>query len=453
MLRYIKNLLWPEDIKVLSTPKIEYLLNDPTTPELVELVSLPSTPKRLKFNVRGYKPGIVTGRAVNCHITVGSTINYMEKIGKRVGFPFRKWASTRNLTVIPNAGHKLNAYYNKRSLVFFNAINPLTNKPIFTADSADVVAHELGHALLDSLRPDIWRMQGTEIWAFHEAFADITAILSRMQYDTLLHLMLKETGGNLLKSNVVSRIGEELGGVAYKVTKGIKGNPKFLRDATVLYKYVSPSNLPKETLAEQLANEPHSFGRVFLSAWYRYMVGIFNREIKTKRGLEAIKIARDTAAQTVIKAAATAPRVTNFLNAVAKNMYINEKQSGANNEKIIKQVFEKSNILKSNQIKLLSYTEEPMAYHSIKRQKIIKLSDLRVSAQSGQNYLQDVEIEITAVEYLVLDKNGTVIDQIVNDEEAAIKDAVLCASIIEGDERVKNMWEIKKGKLERKYIE
>jgi hypothetical protein len=96
-------------------------------------------------------------------------------------FPGR-WAATNTLNVYPAAGQDLNAFYDRNSLKFFYALDPVVKKNIYTSDSSDVVSHETGHALLDSIRPDFWNVQSYEVWALHESFGDIISILNIILY-------------------------------------------------------------------------------------------------------------------------------------------------------------------------------------------------------------------------------------------------------------------------------
>ena len=50
----------------------------------------------------------------------------------------------------------------------------------FSGASTDVVAHEIGHGLLDAIRPDLWDAAFLEAGAFHEAFGDCIAILTAL---------------------------------------------------------------------------------------------------------------------------------------------------------------------------------------------------------------------------------------------------------------------------------
>ena len=94
--------------------------------------------------------------------------------------PLRQWSpdavSRKRLPLHPNDGDDLNAYYDRRSLSFFE--HTTGAKTTFSGASTDVVAHECGHALLDSIRPDLWDAPFVEVAALHEAFGDCMALLT-----------------------------------------------------------------------------------------------------------------------------------------------------------------------------------------------------------------------------------------------------------------------------------
>jgi len=50
-----------------------------------------------------------------------------------------------------------------------------------SGESPDVVCHELGHALLDSFKPQLFDAASMEVAAFHESFGDMSALLSALQ--------------------------------------------------------------------------------------------------------------------------------------------------------------------------------------------------------------------------------------------------------------------------------
>ena len=67
----------------------------------------------------------------------------------------KRWQGNRKkLQLLQDAGEDLNAFYDRASFSFFHmAIGGVT---FFSGASTDVVAHELGHGLLDSVRPDFF---------------------------------------------------------------------------------------------------------------------------------------------------------------------------------------------------------------------------------------------------------------------------------------------------------
>ena len=58
-------------------------------------------------------------------------------------------------------------------------------RTVFSGESPDVVCHELGHAILDSLKPQLFDAASMEVAAFHESFGDMSASLSALQLPSL----------------------------------------------------------------------------------------------------------------------------------------------------------------------------------------------------------------------------------------------------------------------------
>ena len=79
-----------------------------------------------------------------------------------------RWQPGRTLRVTLDAGVDLNAYYDRRGLSFFH--DTVGRTTVYSGESPDVVCHELGHAVLDALRPELWDAMSVEVAAFHESF-------------------------------------------------------------------------------------------------------------------------------------------------------------------------------------------------------------------------------------------------------------------------------------------
>jgi hypothetical protein len=460
-----------EPIVSLGEGKFDYLINDPTTPELRTKITPPKTD--LDFRVLGFtgKPG--NELSDNSYITISNGIYVTQKAGR----PIPNWASKKPLNVLPKAQQGLNAYYDRQNLVFFFGQDPKTKKIIYTANSSDIVAHELGHALLDAQRPDFWNTQAPEIWAFHEAYADITAICHLMQYDEVLEYALKETEGDLRKSNVISRLAEEMGNAIYHLTGGHDGRkPGALRDAVNNFLYAPPNKLPKNAPENKLSSECHSYGRVFLGTWYSILVELYEYEKgdKTAKSIKSLRIARDKSFRYLRHAVQVTGRVSRYHQALAQAMLLVAEPPY---KKIMKNVFKQRRILKP-QIKILSKTDVEIqdiisaAEHvehtengtsvRIAPEKTIKLSNYIpegfVSNLSINDYdLADLEIEVANESYYEFDKKGNLVFENVANIKDIINDARLCALMIQknnsvGPEKDK-MWEVQKGKLIRTFIE
>lgn len=77
---------------------------------------------------------------------------------------------------------------------------------VFTGLSHDVVVHELCHALLDSVRPNLMLPVNMDVAAFHEAFCDIIAVLQRFTYPDLVTGELRDENGKLSGSHLLNTL-------------------------------------------------------------------------------------------------------------------------------------------------------------------------------------------------------------------------------------------------------
>jgi len=328
---------------------ITYILNDPTTPDLVIPVDLPAKPNILDFRVDGFQGATSTmytleHQAANCHYSIVQAINLMNRVLKS---PITHWSSVQTLGVFPRAGKQLNAYYDRQALRFFFANNPITNTVVYAANSSDVVLHETGHALLDALRPDLFNVQAYEIWGFHEAFGDIHAIINGLQHDKFIDRVLDETKGNLAQSNTLSRLAEEMGKAIYDLTRGTGGHSAgFLRDAFNKFVYVAPETLPRSGQDNQITSEPHSFSRIFSGAWYDILCAIHEEQKKTVDVKTALINARDILTSYTYNAIPNAPATIRFYDSFAKAMLVQDKMNNYIYNQLMNDVFIKRGILR-----------------------------------------------------------------------------------------------------------
>jgi hypothetical protein len=108
------------------------------------------------------------------------------------------------LRVYPHAFQEANAFYDPtlRALLFgyFRASEAeaganLPGQIVFTCLSHDIVVHETTHAVLDGIREHFIEPTGPDAAAFHEAFADIVALLQHFSFKDSLLDTIQRTGG------------------------------------------------------------------------------------------------------------------------------------------------------------------------------------------------------------------------------------------------------------------
>jgi len=126
----------------------------------------------------------------------------------------------RRLRIYPHAFRDANAYYDaeKKAVLFgyFAAADQSqgANYPgglVFTCLSPDIVAHEMTHAILDSLHPRYMEDTNADVAAFHEGFADIVALLQRFTFRELVEQQLFATGGRLDRYSVLGELATQFG--------------------------------------------------------------------------------------------------------------------------------------------------------------------------------------------------------------------------------------------------
>jgi hypothetical protein len=225
-----------------------------------------------------------------------------------------RWHVGRPLVVDLDAGNDLNAYYDRQELCFFHAT--VSGVTVYSGESPDVLCHELGHALLDAIRPQLWNAASIEAASFHEAFGDISAMLSALELPSVREDVLANTGGRLSRASRVSRLAEQLGW-AIRQSHPDAVDADCLRNAVNSFFYRQPESLPPMAPASALSSEPHSFSRVFTAAWLESLAGMADA-----RGASADALASATidAGRLLVAAAGTARIASNYFAQVAAGL-------------------------------------------------------------------------------------------------------------------------------------
>ena len=384
-------------------------LNDPATPDLKQNVYLP-TNNFMKINVNkmtttgGSLLGTVQWQAENAYINLVNCLNSLQKY-----FPanVKRWAATSILRVFPRAGYDANAYYDRSSLKFFYFNSYVDKKIIYTVESSDIITHELGHAILDAIRPDFWDAAAFEIGAFHESFGDLNAMISILQYDMVLNKILQTTGGNLRQNNFVSELAEQFG-TALGISFG-------LRNAFNQMAYQDPNTLPTD--GDGLTMEVHSFSVVWTGAFYDIFVSIFEKLGNSKANLI---LARDIVTKLLFEAITKVPLSITFFNSLAKCMIDADKKfyAGAYSSILIT-VFKKRNILTPSDVAKL---QNKIAIQGIQKENHLFKNNKEIFIETSHNK-EKIKVQLACDSFHCDDKNVLNALAIFDNQEESIKQA------------------------------
>jgi hypothetical protein len=174
-----------------------------------------------------------------------------DALGRRLAWGF----GGPQLLVIPRAGERANAFYQRasRSLQFFFFPNPhQADDTVYTSLSRDIVAHETAHAILDGIAPGLYNAITPQSLALHEGVADLTAALMAFRSHSLRKAVLDKTGGSIEDAGAFGSIGEEFGLARY--------NLGYLRDLR--------NDLGMEDVDH---GSPHELSQVLSGALYHVM--------------------------------------------------------------------------------------------------------------------------------------------------------------------------------------
>lgn len=202
--------------------------------------------------------------------------NFERALGRKV-----LWAEAQNgandgfvqkLRIYPHALREANAYYSpaKKALLFgyfrstpSRMAKSLPNAWIFTCLSHDIIAHETTHAILDGVHSRFIEPSSLDSLAFHEAFADIVALLQHFTMPEVVEHQLAQSRGQLGVRNLLTGLAVQFGdatgrsGALREAIDGLDGAPSMVLSDTI--------------------TEPHLRGTVLVAAVFDALVTIFER--------------------------------------------------------------------------------------------------------------------------------------------------------------------------------
>jgi hypothetical protein len=271
--------------------------------------------------------------------------------------PSGEWELGPVLPVLLDNGEDLNAFYDRQALNFFHGSSP--DGVVFSGASPDIVCHEMGHAILDSVKPQLFDAGSQEAAAFHESFGDMSAILSDLQLPSLRGAILQDTGGHVSRNSRLSRLAEQLG-AAIRAQAPDAVDPDCLRNAANSFSYSDPSTLPSVAPASQLSSEAHSFSRVFTGAFLDALGAMLTAHAADPARPTADELAKVSLhiRDILMEAIANAPVVSNFMAQVATGMVAASASLNAAYPDILKEAFTRRAII-SLQTSVMATSRHP----------------------------------------------------------------------------------------------
>jgi hypothetical protein len=140
----------------------------------------------------------------------------------------------KTLYLFPHALNQANAFYSPdvHGIMFgyFRANltdqgNNLPGQRVFTCLSADIIAHEMTHAIVDGIRAYFLEATNPDVLAFHEGFADLAALFAHFSHAGALLDAIQRTGGRLYSDELSPDAGA-VGGATPDEAPSISGETR-----------------------------------------------------------------------------------------------------------------------------------------------------------------------------------------------------------------------------------
>jgi hypothetical protein len=180
----------------------------------------------------------------------------------------RAAGESTQLLIKPYSAPDANAYYDRHEgsigFGYFQAYPTsseyvLPEGMVFVALSRDVIAHEMTHALLDGMRAEFMRDTHPDVRAFHEAFADIVALLHNFTQQHLVEQVLEDNAE--LNADALLSLGRQIGAA----TNGDEGGA--LRRALASGERRSePVREERKYVEDDVRQEEHERGSILVAA-------------------------------------------------------------------------------------------------------------------------------------------------------------------------------------------
>jgi hypothetical protein len=339
---------------------INFITNDPDSDVLNTPKQQPARPNRPPTKAGFTFTGVVPERAFDpasqpdeflfwqCREAALAAIETWETIEG----PLTQWARSGNRKKLElsiefqdpefTGNQQLNAFYDGEGLRFF-AFTNARGVTTYSGKSTDTVSHETGHALLDTVRPELFQSFLPEVNAFHESFADCMALLTALA-DQESRRKLLAAAPDLGSPNFVESMSEYLSNAILNEFGNVA--PSKPRRALNDFKWALPTALPSGDFndpPELLSAEAHSLSRVFTGCFYDVVRNIFAAQSSQTEA--TLLSSTQTAAKLLVAGVRSSPETARYFQAVGRGMELadDDTNSGANRN-AIRSAFARHNI-------------------------------------------------------------------------------------------------------------
>lgn len=182
------------------------------------------------------------------------------------------------IRIYPHAFREPNAFYvpEKKAVLFgyFEAASQARGESmpggvIFACLSPDIVAHEMTHAILDSIHPRFLENTNPDVAAFHEGFADIVALLLRFTNTPLVEHQIASTRGDLGQFSFLGELATQFGNALESHRGALRGAIGAVKDGK--WQKLVPD--PKDYRTKF---EPHARGAILVATVFDAFTRLYN---------------------------------------------------------------------------------------------------------------------------------------------------------------------------------
>ena len=192
--------------------------------------------------------------------------------------PFDDSQFVRRLQVRPHALQQAIAFYSPQEIAllfgYFEAAaddpgDHVPGSPVYTCLSHDIVAHETTHAVLDGMHRRFHEASNPDVLAFHEAFADIVALMQHFTMPEVLEREIARAHGDLVEEETM------LGSLAIQFGRAL-GRSGALREAIGRLDAKGEwHRLPADPADYQRLLAPHARGALLVAAVFDAFLAIY----------------------------------------------------------------------------------------------------------------------------------------------------------------------------------